>query len=53
MMRSRFQVTTMLLMLIFSLTGLCSAKDNKPSDTKVTAFIHKSNVATAHFFFYS
>ena len=30
MMRSRVKVTSMLLVLIFSLTGLCSAKDNKP-----------------------
>ena len=36
-MRSRVKVTTMLLVLIFSLTaGFCSAKDNKPPDTKVT-----------------
>ena len=53
MMRSRVKVTTMLLVLIFSLTGLCSAKDNKPPDTKVTAFIHISDIAITHFFYYS
>ena len=54
MMRSRVKVTSMLLVLIFSLTGLCSAnKDNKPPDTKVTAFIHISDIATTHFFNYS
>ena len=51
MMRSRVKVTTMLLVLIFSLTGFCSAKDNKPPDTKVTAFIHISDIAITHFFF--
>ena len=50
-MRSRVKVTTMLLVLIFSLTGLCSTKDNKPPDTKVTAFIHISDIAITHFFF--
>ena len=50
MMRSRVKVTTMLLVLIFSLTGLCSAKDNKPPGTKVTAFIHISDIAITHFF---
>ena len=51
MMRSRVKVTTMLFVLIFSLTaGFCSAKDNKPPDTKVTAFIHISDIATTHFF---
>ena len=33
MLRSRVKVTTMLLVLTFSLTaGFCSAKDNKPPD---------------------
>ena len=51
MMRSQVKVTTMLFVLIFALTaGFCSAKDNKPSDTKVTAFIHISDIATTHFF---
>ena len=53
MMRSRVKVTTMLLVLIFWLTGLCSAKDNKPPDAKVTAFISISDIAIAHFFYYS
>ena len=52
MMRSRVKENTMLFVLIFSLTaGFCSAKDNKPPDTKVTAFIHISDIATTHFFF--
>ena len=52
-MRSRVKVTTMLLVLIFSLTaGFCSAKDNKPPDSKVTAFIHVSVIAVSPFFFY-
>ena len=35
MMRSRVKENTMLFVLIFSLTaGFCSAKDNKPPDTK-------------------
>ena len=39
MMRSRVEVTTMLIVLILSLmTAFCSAKDNKRPDTKVTAF---------------
>ena len=50
-MRSRVKVTTMLLVLIFSLTaGFCSAKDNKSPDSKVTAFIHVSVIAVTHFF---
>ena len=40
MMRSRVKENTMLFVLIFSLTaGFCSAKDNKPPDTKVTIYI--------------
>ena len=51
MMRSRVKENTMLFVLIFSLlAGSCSAKDNKPPDTKVTAFIHTSDIATTHFF---
>ena len=39
MMRSRVKENTMLFVLIFSLTaGFCSAKDNKPPDTKVTIY---------------
>ena len=53
MMRSQVKVTTMLLVLIFSLTGFCSAKDKKPPDTKVTALIHISDITTTHFFYYS
>ena len=50
-MRSRVKVTTMLLVLIFSLmAGFCSAKDNKPPDTKVIAFIHVSVIAITHVF---
>ena len=51
-MRSRVKVTTMLFVLIFSLTaGFCSAKGNKPPDTKVTIYI--SDIAITHFFYYS
>ena len=51
MMRSRVKENTMLFVLIFSLTaGFCSAKDNKPPDSKVTAFIHVSVIAITHFF---
>ena len=40
MNRSRVIVTIMLFVLILSLmTALCSAKDNKPSDTKVTVIL--------------
>ena len=40
MLRSRVIVTIMLFVLILLLmTSLCSAKDNKSSDTKVTVFI--------------
>ena len=40
MMRSQVKENTMLFVLIFSLTaGFCSAKDNKPPDTKVTIYI--------------
>ena len=47
-MRSRVKVTTMLLVLIFSLTaGFCSAKDNKPPDTKVTIY----QILSLHIFF--
>ena len=49
-MQSRVKVTTMLIVMIFSLTGLCSAKDNKPPDTKVTAFISISDIAITYFF---
>ena len=39
MLRSRVKVTTMLLVLIFSLTaGFCSAKDNKPPDSLLQNF---------------
>ena len=39
MMQARVKVTTMLFVLIFSLTaGFCSAKGNKPPDTKVTIY---------------
>ena len=51
MMRSRVKENTMLFVLIFSLTaGFCSAKNNKPPDTKVTIYI-SGNIATTHFFF--
>ena len=57
MMRSRVKENTMLFVLIFSLTaGFCSAKDNKPPDTKVTIYIYiyiSYNIATTHFFYYS
>ena len=47
MMPSRVNMTTMLFVLTLSLmAGFCSAKDNKPPDTKVTAFIL---MVTAHF----
>ena len=40
MLRSRVIVTIMLFALILLLmTSLCSAQDNKSSDTKVTVFI--------------
>ena len=41
MMRSRVKLSTMFV-LIFSLVAAfsaCTARDNKPSDTKVTVFI--------------
>ena len=47
MMRSRVKLSTMFV-LIFSLMAAfcaCSAKDNKPSDTKVTVFIF---ITTTH-----
>ena len=38
MTRSQVKVTTMLFVMILPLmAGFCSAKDNKPPDTKVTA----------------
>ena len=54
MMQLRVEENTMLFVLIFSLlAGSCSAKDNKPPGTKVTAFIHISDIATTQFFYYS
>ena len=48
MMRSRVKENTMLFVLIFSLTaGFCSAKDNKPPDTKVTIY----QILPLHIFF--
>ena len=48
MMRSGAKMTTILFVLILSLmAAFCSAKNNKQSDTKVTAFTH---MATTHFF---
>ena len=39
MMQLRVEENTMLFVLIFSLlAGSCSAKDNKPPDTKVTIY---------------
>ena len=46
MLRSRVKVTTMLFVLILLLMATsCTAKDNKPPDTKVTTFIP---VTTTH-----
>ena len=51
MMRSQVELSTMLFVVILSLmAAFCSAKDKKPPDTKVTAFIL---MATAHGFDYS
>ena len=51
MMQLRVEENTMLFVLIFSLlAGSCSAKDNKPPDSKVTAFIPVSVIAITHFF---
>ena len=48
-MRSRVKKNTMLFVLIFSLTaGFCSAKDNKPPDTKVTIY----QILPLHIFFF-
>ena len=48
MKRSRVVVTIMLFVMILSLmTALCSAKDNKPSDTKVTVTL----MATTLFYY--
>ena len=50
-MKSQVELSTMLFVLILSLmAAFCSAKDKKPPDTKVTAFIL---MATAHGFDYS
>ena len=50
MLRSRVIVTIMLFVLILLLmTSLCSAKDNKSSDTKVTVFI----LMASEIFYYS
>ena len=50
MLRSRVIVTIMLFVLILLLmTSLCSAKDNKSSDRKVTVFI----LMASEIFYYS
>ena len=50
-MRSQVELSTMLFVVILSLmAAFCSAKDKKPPDTKVTAFIL---MATARGFDYS
>ena len=50
MLRSRVIVTIMLFVLsLLLMTSLCSAKDNKSSDTKVTAFI----LMASEIFYYS
>ena len=50
MLRSRVIVTIMLFVLILLLmTSLCSAKDNKSLDTKVTVFI----LMASEIFYYS
>ena len=50
-MKSQVELSTMLFVLILSvMAAFCSAKDKKPPDTKVTAFIL---MATEHWFDYS
>ena len=45
MMRSRVKLSTMFVLIFSLLAAFCFAKDNKPSDTKVTVFIP---ITTAH-----
>ena len=47
MMRSRVELSTMFVLIFSLMATFCasSAKDNKPSDSKVTVFIL---IATAH-----
>ena len=45
MMGSRVKLSTMFVLIMSLLAAFCSAKDNKPSDTKVTVFIL---ITTAH-----
>ena len=50
MLRSRVIVTIMLFVpILLLMTSLCSAKDNKSSDTKVTVFI----LIASEIFYYS
>ena len=49
MMRSQVKMPIMLFVLSL-MAAFCSAKDNKPPDTKVTAFIL---MATTHIFYSS